>query len=160
MNQQGNAAAPKVNWILGCICTSITSRDKRCDHPTWSNVERRHGEIGKGAKDSHEHHQMTGESLLCEKIEGVRLCPLEKIQGRPHHSAPGQPQREQEFSLHKKPHRQDKGQQLKVALEEVSSRHKRNFYNENNQCLEQPPQGHGRNSTTGVLQDRTEQSAK
>lgn len=74
------------------------------------------------------------ENLSCvRRLKELGFVSLEKIQGRPHHSAPGQPQREQELSLHKQPHRQDKGQQLKVALEEVSSRHKRNFYNENNQ---------------------------
>ncbi|PKU48038.1 hypothetical protein llap_1669 [Limosa lapponica baueri] len=64
-------------------------------------------------------------------------------------------------SLRKEPCGEDKGQWLQVAPGEVSSQYKKElFYNENNQSLEQPPQGRGKVPSTGGAQDVTEQGAR
>lgn len=144
MSQKCKAAAPKANWILACICRSITRRDNRCDHPTLPSACQAPPGVMcpqlKEDRDRLEKVQKTATKTIkwlenlpyVRRVKELGLVSLEKIQGRPHHSTSGQLQRDQGLSLHKKLLREDKGQQLKVALGEVSSRHKRNFFNEIN----------------------------
>lgn len=75
--------------------------------------------------EDYKDNQRAEEPALQGKIEGIRsLSGEKKTQWGPYHSIPvlkGQLQRQQCLSLHKEPHRKDKGQWEQVALGGVST---------------------------------------
>lgn len=88
------------------------------------------------------------EPVLWGKAKGAKsFLPGECLRG-PHHSIPVQKgwlQGQRRLSLHKERHREDMGQQVQDAPEEVLSQHNKDtFYNKNSNSLEQPPQGCGK----------------
>jgi len=80
ISQQCNAAVTKADWTPGCICRTITSRDRdmivplcsvlvrphleHCIHFQSPQVKKRHGQTGKGPKEGHEDDQRAGEPAL------------------------------------------------------------------------------------------------